>query len=54
MLSFKHVTFNTTKPIKTFVGNFEWQIITGRLENSGFTPQELILNMLEQNFIYLK
>ena len=26
------------KPIKTFIGNFEWQIITGRLESSGFTP----------------
>ena len=36
--SFKHMTFNTIKPIKTFIGNFEWQIITGRLENSGFTP----------------
>tara|TARA_A200000113_G_scaffold165964_1_gene150581 strand:+ start:469 stop:2142 length:1674 start_codon:yes stop_codon:yes gene_type:complete len=35
---FKHITFNTIKPIKTFVGNFEWQVITGRLENSGFTP----------------
>ena len=35
---FKHITFNTTEPIKTFLGNFEWQIITGRLESSGFTP----------------
>lgn len=35
---FKHITFNTTEPIKTFIGNFEWQIITGRLESSGFTP----------------
>ncbi len=35
---FKHITFNTNKPIKTFIGNFEWQIITGRLENSGYTP----------------
>ena len=35
---FKHITFNTIKPIKTFLGNFEWQVITGRLENSGFTP----------------
>ena len=35
---FKHITFNTLKPINTFLGNFEWQIITGRLENSGFTP----------------
>jgi hypothetical protein len=35
---FKHITFNTTKPLKTKIGNFEWQIITGRLESSGFTP----------------
>ena len=35
---FKHVTFNTTKPLKTKIGNFEWQIISGRLESSGFTP----------------
>ena len=35
---FKHITFNTIKPIKTIIGNFEWQIITGRLENSGFNP----------------
>tara|TARA_B100000886_G_scaffold338484_1_gene301439 strand:+ start:161 stop:1837 length:1677 start_codon:yes stop_codon:yes gene_type:complete len=35
---FKHITFNTIKPIKTFIGNFEWQVITGKLESSGFTP----------------
>ena len=35
---FKHITFNTIKPFKTIIGNFEWQVITGRLENSGFTP----------------
>ena len=35
---FRHITFNTTKPIKTFIGNFEWQVITGRLESSGYTP----------------
>ncbi|MFL2616344.1 MAG: capsule assembly Wzi family protein [Flavobacteriaceae bacterium] len=35
---FRHITFNTSKPIKTFIGNFEWQVITGRLESSGFTP----------------
>ena len=22
----------------TKIGNFEWQVITGRLENSGYTP----------------
>ena len=35
---FKHITFNTNEPINTFLGNFEWQLISGRLENSGFTP----------------
>tara|TARA_X000000368_G_scaffold147665_1_gene116468 strand:- start:1078 stop:2805 length:1728 start_codon:yes stop_codon:yes gene_type:complete len=35
---FKHITFNTNKPLKTKIGNFEWQIISGRLESSGFTP----------------
>ena len=35
---FKHITFNTMKPIKSPVGDFEWQVVTGRLEESGFTP----------------
>ena len=35
---FKHITFNTIEPLTTFLGNFEWQVITGRLENSGHTP----------------
>ncbi len=35
---FKHITFHTNKPIETFLGNLEWQFITGRLENSGYTP----------------
>ena len=35
---FKHITFNTTKPLKTKIGNFEWQFITGRLESSGYLP----------------
>ena len=35
---FKHIFLNSTKPLKTKIGNFEWQIITGRLESSGFLP----------------
>ena len=35
---FKHITFNTTKPLKTKIGNFEWQIISGRLESSRYYP----------------
>lgn len=35
---FAHFTFNTVKPIKTFIGSFEGQIIAGWLKNSGFPP----------------
>tara|TARA_B100001059_G_scaffold127742_1_gene127625 strand:- start:190 stop:1905 length:1716 start_codon:yes stop_codon:yes gene_type:complete len=35
---FKHITFNTTKPLKTKIGSFEWQVISGRLESSGYLP----------------
>ena len=35
---FKHITFNTTKPLQTKIGNFEWQLISGRLESSGYLP----------------
>ena len=35
---FKHITFNTNTPINTFLGKFEWQLITARLESSGYTP----------------
>jgi len=37
---FKHLTLNTVKPLKTFLGSFEGQIICGRLENSGFAPPD--------------
>ncbi len=37
---FEHITFNTTRPIKSPIGNFEWQIVTGRLEGSGFNPPD--------------
>ena len=35
---FKHISFNTRSPLKSPIGNFEFQLITGRLENSGYTP----------------
>ena len=35
---FKHITFNTIKPIITKIGNFEWQIVSGKLESSGYNP----------------
>ncbi|MBE0649548.1 MAG: hypothetical protein IH595_01790 [Bacteroidales bacterium] len=37
---FKHLTFNTVRPVKTVIGSFEWQLIAGRLENSGFLPPQ--------------
>lgn len=37
---FKHVTFNTVRPLRTFIGSFEGQLICGRLENSGLTPPD--------------
>ena len=33
--SFEHYTLNTTRPIKTYIGSFEAQIIAGRLNQSG-------------------
>lgn len=33
---FKHVTINTVRPIKTFLGSFEAQVIGGNLNSSGF------------------
>jgi hypothetical protein len=37
---FPHLTLNTTKPAKTFLGNIEAQLIMGRLENSGLAPSQ--------------
>lgn len=38
---FAHYTFNTTRPIKTFLGSFEFQLVTGRLEQDPKTPFEI-------------
>ena len=35
---FKHIFFKSNRPVITPIGNFEWQVITGRLESSGYTP----------------
>lgn len=34
---FMHLSFNSVKPIKTLLGSFEYQLIGGRLEDSGYT-----------------
>ena len=35
---FKHLTLNTSRPLKTPIGSFEGELIAGRLENSGYAP----------------
>ncbi|OEK03863.1 hypothetical protein BFP97_13510 [Roseivirga sp. 4D4] len=35
---FAHITLNTQRPIKTAIGSFEGQFITGRLEASDYNP----------------
>ena len=47
---FAHYTFNTIRPIKTFLGSFEFQLITGRLEQDPTAPFESI--SLKNNFAY--
>lgn len=43
-LGFVHATFNTRKPVKTFLGSFEFQLISGKLENSGVrSPKALFI-----------
>lgn len=37
---FPHLTLNTTKPAKTFLGNIETQLLLGELKNSGFVPTQ--------------
>lgn len=38
---FKHITLNTVRPVKTYIGSFEGQIIAGKLEGSGLPPLEV-------------
>lgn len=35
---FKHATFNTIKPLNTFLGSFEGQVIAARLDGSNYPP----------------
>lgn len=43
---FEHLTLNTRRPAKTFLGSFEGQIIVGRLEGSNLTTTN-IPNLLD-------
>uniref|UniRef100_UPI00404800AD capsule assembly Wzi family protein n=1 Tax=Algoriphagus sp. TaxID=1872435 RepID=UPI00404800AD len=38
---FPHISLNTTKPAKTFLGQFEGQVLIGRLESSNQTPTQI-------------
>jgi hypothetical protein len=38
---FPHISFNTNKPAKTFLGYFEGQLIIGRLESSDRAPTQI-------------
>ena len=35
---FFHYTLNTSKPVRSYIGSFEGQVILGRLSKSGFPP----------------
>lgn len=37
---FPHLSFNTYRPAKTFLGNFEFNILVGRLKDSGLVPSQ--------------
>jgi hypothetical protein len=37
---FQHITVNTTSPLKSGIGTFEWQVIAGTLRNSGILPPD--------------
>lgn len=37
---FPHLTLNSTRPVKTFLGNLDFQLLIGRLEDSGFQPTQ--------------
>jgi hypothetical protein len=37
---FKHITLNTVKPIKSYIGSFEAQFISGKLESSNIAPYD--------------
>lgn len=52
---FRHLTLNTARPIKTYIGSFEAQIIGGRLENSGINLKEQAnVNQAIQNELVTK
>jgi hypothetical protein len=49
---FLHFTFNTTRPVVTGIGNFEGQVIGGKLEESGILPPRIYSVDPGGNFLY--
>ena len=47
---FAHLSINTVKPLKTFIGSFEAQMVMGRLENSFFAPSQ---NQVQNEKFYI-
>jgi hypothetical protein len=48
---FFHLSFNTNRPIKTPIGNFEWQIIAGKADGDNDSPEEALnMKSLRQSF----
>jgi hypothetical protein len=37
---FPHISFNSTEPVSTVIGSFEWQLISGELKGSGILPED--------------
>lgn len=37
---FPHITFNTSAPIVSCIGSFEWQVISGMIKGSGILPPD--------------
>ncbi|MCH7409691.1 capsule assembly Wzi family protein [Belliella sp. DSM 111904] len=48
---FEHLTLNTRRPARTFLGTFEGQVIMGKLEGSGF--ESPISNTLRRDWRYM-
>ena len=51
---FEHLTLNTVKPVRTPIGSFEGQIISGYLQNSGFTPPDTNRAYLHNKLYFAK
>ncbi|MFZ9695790.1 MAG: capsule assembly Wzi family protein, partial [Chitinophagaceae bacterium] len=39
---FYHLRFNSRRPLRTAIGNFEWNLIAGRLEDEAAQPDEIL------------